>query len=387
MKILIFSTADWEHPFWTNKQHVAKTLANLGHKVVYIESLGLRKIRVGVNDRNRIFRRVKGIFNSPRKVMKNLWVISPIVIPGIDNKLINVINMILMQITLFYSYRKLKFTCNILWTYNPATILYIKPSNFKCSLYHCVDDIGHQPDMPRKQISLLESKLANNVDILVTTNNKLKDKLKDFSKKIYVLPNVVDYEHFSQPTKSAIKGAKHLINDIPKPRIGFVGAISKYKLDFELIEKCANQYTEFSFIFIGAIGEGEGQTDISELSKIKNIYFLGPKSYYDLPGLMSHFDIGIIPSRISPYTDAMFPMKFFEYLAAGLPVIATSIDSLSAFNQEAFLCDPTVDDFSQAINLTLKGNTPDLEIRLRLAKSNTYQQRTLNMTKEINNII
>ena len=82
----------------------------------------------------------------------------------------------------------------------------------------------------------------------------------------------------------------------------------------------------------------------------------------------------------------MFPMKFFEYLAAGLPVVSTAIDSLTSFNKEALLCDASVESHSNALKVSLSGQTAELENRLELARNNTYESRTLRMIREISKI-
>ena len=81
--ILILSTADWDHPLWTNKQHLAVSLAAMGHRVVYVESLGIRVLRVkGGQDFLRIARRLLSLFCPLRLRQERIWVLSPPVIPG-----------------------------------------------------------------------------------------------------------------------------------------------------------------------------------------------------------------------------------------------------------------------------------------------------------------
>ena len=79
--ILMLSTADWDNPFWTNKQHVALELSLQGHKVLYVDSLGLRPPSINKSDFTRIFRRLLKGLRFPRRINENLWVWSPIVIP------------------------------------------------------------------------------------------------------------------------------------------------------------------------------------------------------------------------------------------------------------------------------------------------------------------
>ena len=385
MDILLLSTADWDHPFWTNKQHVAVALAKAGHRVVYLESLGLRQPTLARQDRGRLIKRLRRFFISPRLVTPRLWVVSPLVLPGIRSRFLTLINRFLLSLTLLYVYLRLGFNCDVLWTYSPATTSYLNPRRFKHSLYHCVDDIGAQPKMPTLALDRLEFRTAANVEHVVVTTVALQKKLQGLCSSLHLMPNVVDYEHFAESSKASLQHAKKLMQDIPKPIIGFVGAISSYKIDFNLLADVADARPDCSFVMIGAIGEGDSDTDVSELQLRNNIFFLGPQSYQNIPACMAFFDVAILPSRLNTYTEAMFPMKFFEYFAAGLPVVAVPIPSLSPYRQLLFLCDGS-DAFIRGLDDAL-ASLVDSQARIRrkaLAGENTYVKRTNSMLLLLN---
>ena len=82
--ILILSTADWDHPLWTNKQHVAVSLHALGHRIIYVESLGIRTPRLYCGrDVFRILRRLRRLLNPLQQRLPGIWVLSPPVLPGL----------------------------------------------------------------------------------------------------------------------------------------------------------------------------------------------------------------------------------------------------------------------------------------------------------------
>ena len=173
---------------------------------------------------------------------------------------------------------------------------------------------------------------------------------------------------------------------IASPRIGFMGAVSSYKLDFRLIAAVARAHPQWQFVFVGPTGEGEPQTDTTLLTQEPNVHLLGSKSYDYLPNYCAGFDCGWLPLRLSPYTQAMFPMKFFEYLAAGLPVVATAIDALGQFSEAALLCEPELTAFSQALEKALSGVGPDIDVRLTLAAKHTYLSRTQRMLEAMEDL-
>ena len=101
----LVATADWDHPLWTNKQHVAVALAELGHRVLYVESLGLRGPRSGRSDLGRILKRLARALRPPRRVRQGVWVWSPLVIPGGTSGLTLRINQLLLRPGLAFAQR------------------------------------------------------------------------------------------------------------------------------------------------------------------------------------------------------------------------------------------------------------------------------------------
>ena len=106
---VILATADWDHPLWTNKQHTALSLIDHGNRVLYIESLGLRSPRASVADGRRILRRLQRVLRPPRRVRKNLWVWSPLVVPGGTHGLVLAINRFLVRKGLLIILRQVGF--------------------------------------------------------------------------------------------------------------------------------------------------------------------------------------------------------------------------------------------------------------------------------------
>ena len=98
---VLLSTADWDHPLWTNKQHVACSLADLGHRVLFVDSLGVRAPRGDRSDAGRIVRRLKRGLRGPRQVRPNVWVVSPLVLPGQSSGVLGRLNRWSLGLSLF----------------------------------------------------------------------------------------------------------------------------------------------------------------------------------------------------------------------------------------------------------------------------------------------
>ena len=384
--IVLISTADWDHPLWTNKQHVACCLSDLGHSVLYVESLGMRPANTSSKDLLRIFKRIIKGFRTPKKVYKNIWVWSPIVIPGASNRIILDVNRKIISIGLRINLLIIGLRYDWLWTYNPLIRRFLNIQIFSKTIYHAVDAIQEQPNMPKLLIEKEERKLCQLVDYVFATSPQIESSLSPYSKRIRYDPNCCDYNHFSKAIEISNENIPNDLLEISSPRIGFIGAISSYKLDFNLISDVALRNPNWNFVFIGPTSEGEAFTDLSLMKKRKNIYFLGYKSYSQLPYYCAGIDIAWLPLQINSYTQSMFPMKFFEYLAAGLPVVSTAINSLTSFSAEALLCNSSVEAHSFALKTSLSGETASLKNRLELAKNHTYHSRTIRMIEEITKI-
>jgi len=384
--VVILSTAEWDNPFWTNKQHTASALASLGYRVLYIESLGLRRPTSRSRDWLRIIKRLFKACSFPKRVQKNLWIWSPLVMPMSSNTVIRLLNRVIFSSSLFAIRYILRFNSSVLLTYNPATRLYLDLRCFRATVYHCVDEISQQPGMNSDLIQLEDHILCTLVDHVYVTSQELFKSRSRFTSSITYYPNVVDNRHFGKFKFDSPPVPSDYIQ-IKEPRLLFVGAISSYKVDFELIRTVALSKPDWSIVLIGLVGEGDPNTDISVLQDINNIYFLGPKSYQSLPIYMHHAQIGLLPCLINSYTTAMFPMKFFEYLSGGLPVVSTDLPSLDEF-KDCFLCADSSSEFIEHIQSLITGNRSiNQKLVNKVLSQYTYEQRTIHMMDTINKIL
>ena len=380
---LFLSTADWDHPLWTNKQHVAKALAHAGHRVLYVDSLGLRRPRIDRADSRRILARLKRCFQAPRKIEERLWVISPLVVPGCSSGPVLWLNRLLLALSLVVASLILRLQRPILWTYNPITFLMLPVRWPWGVVYHCVDRIQAQPQMPATLITSAERELCRRADVVFTTAPELQRDLRPLNQHTYYYPNVADYGHFAVAQGFGASDIPSDLVRIGRPRIGFVGAIDGYKLDLSMLADLAASTPDWSYVLIGPVAHGDPATDVSQLESLSNVFFLGAKTYDVLPRYLAGFDVALLPLRCNDYTRHMFPMKFFEYLASGRPVVATAIPSLLDFSEVAHLCQDDVSAFRNAILSCLSGHGPPLSQRLAAAREHTYQARTQSMLHDL----
>ncbi|MGH7502120.1 MAG: glycosyltransferase [Longimicrobiales bacterium] len=371
--VILLSTADWDNPFWTNKQHMAVRLARLGHRVLYIDSLGLRAPGMNAQDVRRIGRRLRGAARGTRAVADNLHVWSPVVLPFQKRSAVRAINRIALTTALARASRRLEFRRPLLWTYNPITTRLLDVGAFAGVVYHCVDDIAAQPGMPAELLRDAERELAESADIIFATAPRLAERQAHFNANTHCLPNVADFDHFSRALDPRTEVPADLVR-IPGPRLGFIGAISRYKLDFPLLRCLAERRPDWSIVLIGRVGEGEPGTDTATLDGLPNLHLLGPRPYDTLPAYLRGIDVALLPSATNDYTASMFPMKFFEYLAAGRSVVSVDLPALRPFRDTVTIADSPA-AFIASIEAALRGEAPPLDTRLAVARAHTWDQR------------
>jgi glycosyltransferase involved in cell wall biosynthesis len=371
--VVLLSTADWDNPFWTNKQHVGVELARRGHRVLYIDSLGLRRPSVSRRDLKRILSRVQKALRAPRGVRTGLWIWSPLVLPFQGNPVSRRATRWLLQRGLDDRLRALGMRREWLWTYNPLTCRFLDLSSFERRIYHCVDEISALPGVPVELVRSADEELSRAADIVFTTSRALTESRERWNVRTHYLPNVADYEHFSSAMSNETEIPESLAR-IKEPRLGFIGAISGYKIDFNLIRSVAQARPDWSIVLIGSVGEGDPWTDVSPLEGLSNIHVLGPRPYAALPAYLKGFNVALLPNRINEYTDAMFPMKLFEYLASGCPVVSVNLKAIRDYANVLTIAEST-SEFIEKIALVLAGTAPPLSLRLAVAKQHTYVTR------------
>ncbi|MBU9828368.1 glycosyltransferase [Rahnella sp. FC061912-K] len=373
-EIVLLSTADWDNPFWTNKQHVAVEFARRGYKVLYIDSLGLRKPSLNKKDFSRILKKLFKALRPPKKVQENIWIWSPITLPWNEYRAVRSFNKFYLSFFVKVWSKFLGFRKPWLWTYNPLTTEFLNPHDFSKTIYHCVDEIKAQPGMPIDVLEREEKTLIQQASIVFVTALQLKESRVQWNKNIHYFSNVADYVHFNKAVTENYTIPDDMKN-ITSPIVGFIGAVSSYKIDLDLISYLALQRPQYSIVIIGEIGEGDPSTKIDILKKHKNIHLLGPKPYNVLPQYLKYFDVALLPNNLNQYTDNMFPMKFFEYLAAGKPIVSVDLSSIKEFHNVVKIGKDNL-EFVVGVDAVICGDVIPLDERLALAKEYTYETRT-----------
>jgi glycosyltransferase involved in cell wall biosynthesis len=188
-------------------------------------------------------------------------------------------------------------------------------------------------------LSIVEQKLANRADALFVTSSPLLDRMKpEFRSKIHLLRNGVNFDHF-QGTFDRPSEFK----DIDGPIVFYVGAIEEW-FNSEWVKNLAEKRKDITIFLVGMVG-----TDLSNLKDLQNVKITGLRPYESLPGYMAHSNAGIIPFKRTQLVESVSPLKLFEFLASGLPVVSTSWMELEHLGSPALLAN-SADEFVEMVS-------------------------------------
>ncbi len=277
-------------------------------------------------------------------------------------------------------------SCDILWLCDHMESFLFRKFEEKIRVCRIFDDHTQYPGFPQAlkgKYKKDEEEFINQVDIVFAASQKLYRIAKKINHKTYYIPNAADFEHFGKALSQEIAVPEDM-KGIPRPTIGLIGKLNE-RLDMELLDYLTSMKPEWSFVMIGPIYTVSKQfiTRFKEITDKNNVYYLGMKSYYEIPAYLRYFDVCIIPYVIGGATEAVNPIKFYEYLATGKPVVSTPLTDVRplediiriAFNKE---------EFSKCIAdcLTNDGNRL-VKKRLAFARQNTWRTRADEITSHI----
>lgn len=249
----------------------------------------------------------------------------------------------------------------------------LKPS---LQVYHCVDPMITPYDMKHGIIS--EKKLVLTSDVIICTSKALfLEKLKE-NKNTYFIPNATDSNLLKQLQLKQPGAHKQLVA-IKKPIIGYLGSIER-RINYDLLEKVAHALPKFSFVLGGPV---DWDFMPESLSSLSNVHIVGAITYKEVPQFINSFDVAIIPFKKDNVSSTIFPIKLFEYLGAGKPVIATDFnDDLKDFTEDQVTYCNDVKVFINAVIEAVNTNSEELiNDRKTLAAKNTWENRSLQIAE------
>jgi glycosyltransferase involved in cell wall biosynthesis len=368
--IVCVGFADWDTDLQTNQHHLMRRLAR-ENRVLFVESLGLRRPQLAGRDLKRIAKRLRNGLRGAR-ARDGLHVISPLVLPLHGNPLARRLNRWLLSALVRRAARRLDMRRPILWAYVPQAEVLLDALAPELVVYHCVDDIAAQPGIDAAGFRASETRFAKRANLVLASAPALAERLRTISDHVLYAPNVADTELFATALNDG--PLDPAMAELPTPRIVFTGAVVTTKLDMGLLVELARARPRWSFALVGPVGPGDPRADVSALAAEPNIHLLGGRPYEQLPRVLRAADAGIIPYARNELTNGIFPMKVYEYLAAGLPVVATPLPSLADVEEVASAADAP--GIASLLENELEHDSPQRRLeRSRAAATHSWDTR------------
>jgi len=315
----------------TSKTHIMRLLAKT-NRVLWVNSLGMRRPTASGRDLRRIGAKLRESFDGCREVEPNLFVANPLVLPLPGVGLVDELNARVLAAWLRRLCRRHGLERPLLWCFPPHVGRFVGRLNERMTIYHCVDEYSAFSGVPRDALKRMERDLIRRADIVLASSERLCAERRPLNRHTYFVPHGVDVTHFARALDPATAIPDDL-RGLRRPVVGFFGQLADW-VDLELVQTLARARPEWSFALVG-----RATTDLEPLRGLPNVHLLGPKPYSVLPNYCRGFDVGIIPFRTNELTVRANPLKLREYLAAGLPVVATPLPEVARYDGLVYVAD------------------------------------------------
>jgi glycosyltransferase involved in cell wall biosynthesis len=362
--VVCFSPQPWNVRLPTNRQQIMRSLAERRHDVLFVHTAGFyvrRLVRTG-RTRGAVPSHWRIHHQKPRNLAP--W--------GRKYALPHRLNSRLGAGPIAEAAAALPRPL-VAWVYDPCAVPLARRIGADLLVYDCVDDYAEQVGGDRRRRELVRScerELVFRADLVFATATPLYERHREANANTFLVRNVGDFRHFARADRAPRPDE---LRAVRTPVVGFAGNFLANKVDLDLIAAAARARTDWTFVLIGPGGTEESR--VRALAKAPNVVWLGPRSYAELPRYVAAFDVATIPYLSNQYTRSCFPLKLYEYLAAGKPVVASGVSELAGMEPDVVLA-ADAEEFVAAIDSALARREPaDVARRRALAAANSWDTR------------
>ena len=345
----------------TSKHHIMHILSR--HNIVlWINYHASRAPTASSSDLLYIARKISQVLKGLTNPRKNLYVLTPLVVPLPSYPWAKCINRTILLRQINRALVRLQQGPLQVWTFAPDIAYLLDDFDAEKVVYYCVDDFSSFAGYNKQQVLQDEEELCRRADLVIASSMALKEMKQQFNPNTILVRHGVDYKHFAKALSNDLAIPED-IADIPQPILGFFGLIREW-VDLELLADVARRRPDWHIVLLG-----DSTIDLSPYQNLPNMHFLGRKRYEELPAYCKQFDVGLVPFKVNELTRAVNPIKLREYLAAGLPVVSTPLPEISLLKKRCVYVADTADGFIEAIELALAVSSKErFEQSLAMAK-------------------
>jgi len=356
--VVCFAGVDW---WYHNRGHSeCQIMQRLARRVpvLWVNSLGMRAPRPGKSDLvlRRYARKLKSTLKGLRKDPSGMWVLSPLFVPRYTARAVEW-NGGLVGAQVRLTARLLGMRRPSVWATIPTAAAAVDRSAWTRVVFNRSDEFSAFPEADASFVRPLEQRLLARADHSVYVNRTLFERERAGLRSAEFLGHGVDFDHFAvAPLKT---GRPKELLSLPRPIIGFYGALDDYTIDLDLMIKTAKANPTGTLVVIGPRA-----MDISRLLKEPNVAYLGPVPYARLPAYAAEFDVAIMPWLQNEWMRGCNPIKLKEYLALGFPIVTIRFSELAPFEDLVYAAD-THAEFISCIAAALGERDDGLRVRRR----------------------
>ena len=362
--IVCVAAADY-HGMWARAQQLMTVYARHECRVLYIDPpITLLSPIKNPELRKRLSARLD-------RVGENIFVFRPPVFLPFGNmyRWINKLNQRRLSRALQRVLKKIGWSPTLWWTYLANTVDLLPLLGPVTFCYDCADEHSAFPGfIDVSTVDNMEKELFATASVNLVTAGELWERKRVYAPNLELIPNGAEVEHFGQALSETFSVADEVVG-LPTPVVGYVGAISSW-LDQEVLADLAKARPDWSVVLIGPV-----DTDVTLLKQFSNIIFLGKKDYRDLPRYIKGFDVCVIPFKINALTVGVNPVKLYEYLAAGKPVVSTALPEVRQFAPLVSIAENSKDFVSLVTEEVVTDSKEKRALRVRTASENSWEAR------------
>lgn len=389
--IIVLGIQAWDIEIGSNCKNIAEELAKT-NRILYVNSPLDRISRYRHQNLESIRKRtqiVKGGKPILVEVSKNIWNLYPATLIESINWIgatglfdwLNRINNKRFAKQISWAIDKLGFKNYIIFNDSDMFRSFymkelLKPESY---IYYTRDNLI-AVDYWKKQGVRVEALHMKKADLVVANSTYLAALAKQHNPNSFYVGQGCDVSLFDTNLATTVPCD---IKDIPKPIIGYIGALLSLRLDIQVLEHIAESRPEWSVVLVGP---EDDKFRSSKLHQLKNVYFFGNKNGNELPSYLKQFDVAINPQVLSPVTIGNYPRKIDEYLAMGKPTVATKTEAMSVFAGFTYLAgnkEEYIDCIAKALQ---EDNEKVRRERERFAREHTWENNVLEIAKALETV-
>ena len=350
-----------------------RKFARAGNKVIFVNSISMGLPSLGHKDLlPRIKRKLGSYSKLARKTEEGITVVSPASLPFFGTAAARKFNRRLIGTQIKRLARSCRLNNPILWIAIPTAADMIGTFDESAVVYQVSDKydantMDHATDPAL--IRSLHERAIDAADLVFYSGRKLFAEATRGCERSYLLEQGVDYHHWRRVGEGAFEVAPK-IAAIPRPRLGYFGAVEPWLVDQELIKRASRERPEWQWIFIGNRSRG------LEIEELPNVHFIPPVPYVDLPAYAAGFDVCVLPWETEQsFTSYGSAIKVREYLATGKPVVISPLPEYEPM-RDVLRIARTRDDFIRLVDEALHENDGSASARRQAAvASGTWDAR------------